>query len=103
MGKPNERIVVADVHIEDAKSSITSETSAELACFLPGERVYAWFYVNWYLATVRSMNGNKVEVLWDSESSISVLPVENILRVAVRIDAVPKDDADDCPSNRTAA
>lgn len=42
-----------------------------------GTQVFAFFYGEWHPGTVRSILGDTVEVLWDSEYSVSFVPLHH--------------------------
>lgn len=64
---------------KEVKAVPTNDT--QLQGLIPGCRVHAWFYTDWHLASVHKVEGDEVEVLWESEWSISRLPRECIVPV----------------------
>eukprot|EP00928_Gymnodinium_smaydae_P011240 TRINITY_DN14173_c0_g1_i3.p1 TRINITY_DN14173_c0_g1~~TRINITY_DN14173_c0_g1_i3.p1 ORF type:complete len:735 (-),score=93.60 TRINITY_DN14173_c0_g1_i3:251-2455(-) len=47
--------------------------------FAEGERVHAWFYTDWHYARIRKIEcDGMIQVLWESEWSVSTLPATHI-------------------------
>lgn len=43
--------------------------------FAVGDRVQAYFYTDWHFAQIRKIEADTVQVLWESEWSVSTLPI----------------------------
>lgn len=73
-----QNVDAAWLHYKNAPLAPTIPTDAEPRLEV-GTEIMACFYGEWHPAQVRRIEGDTVEVLWDSEWSISLLPISNIL------------------------
>lgn len=77
----------ADLAKPRTGDEVALDSSAHLGELQIGDEVTGWFYGEWHPATIRSMDGSRIQVRWDSEYSVSWLDASD---VKVRADvAVP--------------
>lgn len=61
--------------------SSSSEPSEQSAMRLSvGEKVVAYFYGDWHPGVIRRFKEDKVEILWEAEWSVSLLPISHVRR-----------------------
>lgn len=81
-----------DVSTGSGKSGNAGSGDVDATAFDVGDLVYAWFFTDWFAATVHAVDpeGFMITVLWDTEYSVSDIPRAHVVHKPAVEEAQPK-------------